>query len=108
MVLAGGKLRSDADEERRRKNSRTTFGPRERTEDEKKVSHSIDKVAPAVAIAYDMQKTPHISSTIGGRKVEHLMANVQALSISLSNEQIKYLERIIPFSPGFPHSLTVN
>lgn len=36
------------------------------------------------------------------------MANVQALSISLSNEQIKYLESIIPFSPGFPYSLIVS
>lgn len=122
MVLAGGKLRSDAEEERRRKtgeNGRTTFGPWERTEDEKKVSHALEKVAkevgldadrgiPAVAIAYVMQKTPYVFPIIGGRKVEHLMANVQALTISLSDEQIKYIESFIPFSPGFPYSLIVS
>lgn len=89
------------------------------TEDEKEVPHTLEKVAkevgldadrgiPAVAIAYVMQKTPYVFPIIGGRKVEHLMANVQALSISLSNEQIKYLESIIPFSPGFPYSLIVS
>lgn len=48
MVLAGGKLRSDAEEDRRRKtgeNGRIALGPWERTEDEKRVSHALEKVA---------------------------------------------------------------
>lgn len=122
QVLAAGKLRSDAEEERRRQtgeNGRTTFGPWERSEDEKKVSHALEKVAkevgldvdlgiPAVAIAYVMQKTPYVFPIIGGRKVEHLTANIEALKISLSDEQIKYLEGIIPFNPGFPHWMIVS
>lgn len=122
MVLAGGKLRSDAEEDRRRKtgeNGRIALGPWERTEDEKKVSHALEKVAkevgldadlgiPAVAIAYVMQKAPYVFPVVGGRKVEHLMANIEALKISLSDEQIKYLESIVPFDPGFPYGLIVS
>lgn len=122
QVLAGGKLRSDAEEERRRKtgeNGRSVFGPWERTEDETKVSHALEKVAkevgldadlgiPAVAIAYVMQKTPYVFPIIGGRKVEHLKANIEALKISLSDEQIKYLESIIPFQPEFPNWMIVS
>ena len=55
-----------------------------------------------------MQKTPYVFPIIGGRKVEHLMANVEALKISLSDEQIAYLESIIPFEPGFPTWMVVS
>lgn len=55
-----------------------------------------------VAIAYLMMKTTHVFPIVGGRKVEHLNANIEALTISLSAEQIKFLEGVIPFSPGFP------
>ena len=121
-VLAAGKLRSDAEEERRKKSGeggRTLFGSWERTEAEVKMSHALEKVAkevgldadlgiPAVAIADVMQKTPYVFPIIGGRKVEHLMANVEALKISLSDEQIAYLESIIPFEPGFPTWMIVS
>ncbi len=63
---------------------------------------------PLVAIAYVMQKTPFVFPIIGGRKVEHLKANIEALNIALSKEQINYLESIIPFDPGFPHSMLVR
>ena len=55
-----------------------------------------------------MQKTPYVFPIIGGRKVEHLMANIEALKISLSNEQIKYIESILPFDPGFPMYFIVS
>ncbi len=88
----------------------------ERTEDEKKMSAALEKVAKevgtehitAVAIAYVMQKTTHVFPIVGGRKVEHLMANIEALSISLSPEQIEYLESIVNFEPGFPHAMIVS
>ena len=88
----------------------------ERTDDEKKMSAALEKVAKevgtehitAVAIAYIMQRTPYVFPIIGGRKVEHLKANLEALKISLSQEQIDYLESIIPFSPGFPTTFIVS
>jgi aldo/keto reductase family protein len=61
-----------------------------------------------VAIAYVMQKTPYVFPIVGGRKVEHLLANIEALDITLSNDQIKYLESVVPFEPGFPYNLIVS
>ncbi|KAK0220705.1 NADP-dependent oxidoreductase domain-containing protein [Armillaria fumosa] len=113
-VLSGGKIRTDDEEEERRRsgeNGRTLVSDCwERTEDEKKVSKALEHVAQelgaknirSVAIAYVMQKTPYVFPLIGGRKVEHLASNLEALNIVLSPEQIKYLESILPFDLGFP------
>lgn len=46
----------------------------------------------AVAIAYVMQKTPYVFCIIGGRKVEHLHENIEALNITLSEEYINEIE----------------
>ncbi|KAF7376738.1 Aldo/keto reductase [Mycena sanguinolenta] len=113
-VVGAGKFRTDAEEERMRaagEKGRTMFNPQwERTEDEKKISKALEKVAAevgtksltAVAIAYVMAKVPYCFPIIGGRKVEHLTENLEALDISLSSEQIAYLENAVPFDPGFP------
>ncbi|RPD61745.1 Aldo/keto reductase [Lentinus tigrinus ALCF2SS1-7] len=114
-VLAGGKIRTDEEEERRRQTGergRTTDTPIwERNEHERKVCKALEEVAKqvgaqsiqAVAIAYVMQKTTHVFPIVGGRKVEQLQANLQALDIKLSAEQVKYLEDASPFVKGFPH-----
>jgi len=116
-VLAGGKLRTDEEEENRRQTGekgRMISGPNwERNETEKKMSKALEKVAnevgvkhiTSVAIAYIMQKTPYVFPIIGGRKIEHLMANIEALDITLSKEQMKYLESIVDFNPGFPTTM---
>ena len=64
-------------------------------------------IAP-VALAYVMQKTPYVFPIVGGRKVEHLMDNIAALEISLSEEQVQYLEDVLPLVRGFPHDLIVS
>ena len=51
-----------------------------------------------------MQKAPYVFPIIGGRKVEHLQQNIEALELSLSSEQIKALDNIVPFDKGFPFS----
>ncbi|OAX35876.1 Aldo/keto reductase [Rhizopogon vinicolor AM-OR11-026] len=116
-VLAGGKLRTDEEEQRRRETGekgRMILGPDwERTEVEKAMSAALEKVAKdvgakhitAVAIAYLMQKVPYVFPLIGGRKVEHLEANLESLAISLTAEQMRYLESIVPFNPGFPYTM---
>ncbi|KAI0708694.1 Aldo/keto reductase [Earliella scabrosa] len=116
-VLAGGRIRSDEEEERRRQtgeNGRTLVDPNwQRTEDERKMCNALEEVAQqvgtkniqAVAIAYVMQKTPYVFPIVGGRKVEQLQADIEALDASLSEEQIKYLESVMPFDPGFPYTL---
>ena len=62
----------------------------------------------SVALAYVMQKTPYVFPIVGGRKVEHLMDNIAALEIALSDEQVKYLEEVLPFVRGFPHDMIVS
>ncbi|KIK57460.1 hypothetical protein GYMLUDRAFT_75648 [Collybiopsis luxurians FD-317 M1] len=115
-VLGGGKLRTDAEEQRRKEsgeNGRTMMSDWLRNENEVKVSRALEKVAGelelgdnigAVAIAYVMQKTPYVFPIIGGRKIEHLQANIKGLDITLTEEQIKFLEDVIPFDLGFPHN----
>ena len=55
-----------------------------------------------------MHKAPYVFPIIGGRKVEHLHANIEALDIALSDEQIKELESAVPFDPEFPTSFFVS
>jgi hypothetical protein len=55
-----------------------------------------------------MQKTPYVFPIIGGRKVEHLLANIEALEITLSKVQIKYLESMVQFESGFPYWMIVS
>ena len=119
-VLAAGKLRTDAEEEHRRQTGekgRTSLTPDwERTPLEREMSLALEKVAKevgtphitAVAIAYLMQKAPYVFPIVGGRKTEYLEANIDALRITLTHEHIKFLESIVPFDVGFPHSITVS
>ena len=119
-VLAAGRLRTDEEEQRRNQSGekgRVYLNEDwKRTEQEKAVSNALEKVAKevgakhitAVAISYVMQKTPYVFPIIGGRKVEHLQANLEALEIVLSPEHIKHLESIIPFDLGFPTAMIVS
>ncbi|KAK0449026.1 NADP-dependent oxidoreductase domain-containing protein [Desarmillaria tabescens] len=116
-VIAEGKLRTDAEEQQRRETGekgRMMFGDWQRTEVEVKVCKALEKVAAevgvgsnirAVAIAYLMHKTPYVFPILGGRKVEHLKANLAALDVSLSKEQMDYLDSVVPFDPGFPTTM---
>jgi len=116
-VLAQGKIRTDAEEQMRRETGekgRAVRNPNwERSEDERKICQALETVAgeigatsiAAVAIAYVMQKTPYVFPIIGGRKVEHLMQNLEALDIALTSEHIKHLESILPFNFGFPSNI---
>ncbi len=61
-----------------------------------------------VAIAYLQQKVPYVFPIVGGRKVEHLHANLEALEISLTEEQVAYLESIVPWNKGFPYNYFVS
>ena len=124
-VLAGGRLRSDDEEERRRQTGekgRMISNDRwERTEDERKMSLVLESIAKdignsigkevsltAVAIAYVMQKTTHVFPIVGGRKPEQLVANIEALEIALTDEQISRVENVLPFDPGFPSTMIVS
>ena len=107
-VIGGGKFQSTKQIEERK---RVGEGLRsDQTEQEAKVSAALEKVAKEhnleslsiIALAYVMQKTPNVFPVIGGRKVEHLQDNIKALSIKLTDGQIKYLESQTDFEIGFP------
>ncbi|KAG7086810.1 hypothetical protein E1B28_002735 [Marasmius oreades] len=89
-VLAGGRLRTDAEEQKRKEKVAQEVGA---------------KSISSAAIAYVMQKTTHVFPLIGGRKVEQLEQNLEALDITLSSEQIKFLESQVSFDIGFPTSM---
>ena len=55
-----------------------------------------------------MQKVPYVFPIIGGRKVEHLHSNLEALDIALSDEHFKKIESAAPFDVGFPFDAFVS
>jgi aryl-alcohol dehydrogenase-like predicted oxidoreductase len=116
-VLGGGKFQSKkALEERKAKNEdlRRMGVPKGsevlQTEDERRVSEALEKVAgehgvesvTAIALAYVIAKAENVIPIVGGRKVEHLKDNIEALKIKLTDEQIKELESVKMFDLGFP------
>jgi aryl-alcohol dehydrogenase-like predicted oxidoreductase len=114
-VIGGGKFQTKAAIEERKKKGeglRSMTGPGEQSEDEMKMSEALAKVASehgiesvtAIAIAYVRAKAPNVFPIIGGRKVEHLLDNIQALKIKLTTEQVQYLESVRPFDVGFPNN----
>lgn len=113
-VLGSGKFQSKKAVEERAKRGealRSLLGTGEQTEDEVKISAALEKVAErhgtesltAIAIAYVRAKANYVIPMVGGRKVEHLKQNIEALSIKLTPEDIAELEAATPFEPGFPH-----
>ncbi|KAJ3539847.1 hypothetical protein NMY22_g4553 [Coprinellus aureogranulatus] len=117
-VLCGGKLRSDAEEAARKasgeggRNMQWSNGW-ERGPEEKKVCDYLEKVRgevgakslTAVAIAYVLHKAPYVFPIVGGRKPEQLLANVEALDITLTPAQIAYLDGAKPVDLGWPYAL---
>lgn len=114
-ALGGGKFQSKKSMEERKKNSeklRSMLGSGGQTENEIKMSEALSKVASehgiesvtAIALAFVMSKTPNVFPIVGGRKIEHLKDNIQALKIKLTDKQVEYLESIMPQTPEFPNN----
>lgn len=106
-ALGGGAFKSEE-----QLKSQGAAGRRElQSEKQRAVSKVLESIAKrkntaitSVALAYVMHKTPHVFPIIGGRKVEHLKGNIEALTLRLSNEDIKDIESAYPFDLGFPHN----
>lgn len=57
----------------------------------------------SIAMAYVRQQMPYrCFPIVGGRKLEHLKGNIEALSVRLSAEEIQEIEEAYGFSFGFP------
>jgi len=111
-AIGGGKFQTKEQLEERKnagEGLRSMMGNDKQTEDQVRVSENLDKVAKelgvgiqAVALAYVQQKVPYVFPIVGGRKVEHLMSNIDSLKITLTPEHIKTLESGSSFDIGFP------
>ncbi|KAK3986790.1 NADP-dependent oxidoreductase domain-containing protein [Cladorrhinum sp. PSN332] len=70
-------------------------------------AHGVESVT-CIALAYILRKASllgvhRVFPVIGGRKVEQLKDNLQALNIKLTEEEVKFLESVHPFQIGWPH-----
>lgn len=105
-ALGGGKFKSE--EQRKSSEGRQV----EATEADIKASQALETVAKrkntlitSIALAYVMHKTPYVFPIVGGRKVDHLKGNIEALTVQLTDEDIKEIDSAVPFDLGFPHSM---
>jgi aryl-alcohol dehydrogenase-like predicted oxidoreductase len=104
-ALGGGKFKSE--QQRQAQGGRVV----KYTESDIKISLVLESIAQrhntlitSVALAYVMHKTPYVFPIVGGRKIEHLRDNIEALTLRLSHEEIQEIEHTVPFDLGFPHS----
>ncbi|KAF6805830.1 aryl-alcohol dehydrogenase [Colletotrichum musicola] len=117
-VLGGGKLQTKKQLEEREKAGeglRNVFGPGQ-PEEHRKASEVLEEIAKEhgtesiqqIALAYVRSKARDVFPIIGGRKVEHLQDNIKALSIRLTEDQVRRIEGYKEFDIGFPMNLTLD
>ncbi|KAL9104939.1 MAG: hypothetical protein Q9163_000184 [Psora crenata] len=105
-ALGGGNFRPAAEYEQPNQQGRQA-GPAD--ERHKKVAGVLENLAKqkgtlitSVALAYVMHKVPYVVPIVGGRKVDHLKGNIEALKLELTDEEMDEIERAAPFEIGFP------
>lgn len=103
--LGGGKFKTE--QQRKAQDGRKV----EASEAELQASEVLESIAnrkgtiiTSVALAYVMHKTTYVFPIVGGRKVEHLKGNIEALTLKLTDDDIKEIDAAVKFDPGFPHS----
>ncbi|KAJ8060629.1 hypothetical protein OCU04_010938 [Sclerotinia nivalis] len=76
-----------------------------------KISKVLEKIAnekktiiTSVAMAYVLKKAKYVYPIVGGRKIEHLKGNIEALSLELSDDDIKQIDEANEFDIGFPQN----
>jgi aryl-alcohol dehydrogenase-like predicted oxidoreductase len=82
---------------------------RPQTAVQKKIAEKLTEIAKtkntqvtSVALAYVMHKAPYVFPIVGGRKVEHLKGNIEALGLQLSDEEMDSIDAASDFDVGFP------
>ena len=110
-ALGGGKFKTAkqrADMEARGEKGRNQ-AMRPPSADDAKITDVLEKIADAkgksitaIALRFVLDTQAYVFPIIGGRTVAHLKDNIEALSISLSDEEMKEIKGAIDFSVGFP------
>jgi hypothetical protein len=57
------------------------------------------------ALAYVRSKTTYVFPIVGGRNINHLKGNVEALALELTEDEIDEIENAYPFEIGFPMNM---
>jgi len=103
-ALGGGNFKDTSDTDK----GRNMGGPSEAHVDVSKVLSSIAKEKKtqitSVALAYVMHKAPYVFPIVGGRKIDHLKGNIEALGLELSDKDMDDIDGATPFDLGFPHN----
>lgn len=104
-ALGGGNFTTAAKRAANEK-GRSMYPP---SETQLRVSAKLEEISKAhntaitsVALAYVLHKYPYVYPIVGGRKVEHLKGNIEALGLELSEEEIGGIEEASGFQVGFP------
>ncbi|KAL9604676.1 MAG: hypothetical protein Q9219_000396 [cf. Caloplaca sp. 3 TL-2023] len=104
-ALGSGNFKTD-EELKHKDEGRNMGGPSDQF---RTVSAVLNKIAKAkgvgitgIALRYLMHKAPYVFPIVGGRKVEHLKGNIEALKIDLSDKEVDEIEQALPFDVGFP------
>lgn len=83
------------------------------SDDQEMVVDKLDEIAKrkgtvlqSIALAYVFHKTPYVFPMVGGRKIEQLKSNIEALSIHLTREEIDEIDMATgkPFDLGWPYN----
>ncbi|KAI0010027.1 norsolorinic acid reductase [Xylariaceae sp. FL0662B] len=105
-ALGGGKFKTEEQRKHIESGRSADF-----SEKDIKICNALESVAKrkntiitSVAQAYVTHKAPYVFPIVGGRSKEHLKANIEALTLSLDDDDIKEIERALPFDYGFPTS----
>jgi aryl-alcohol dehydrogenase-like predicted oxidoreductase len=105
--LGGGNFTTEAKRQSNEK-GRNMAPP---SETQVKISRKLEAIAnkhstqiTSVALAYVMHKAPYVFPIVGGRKVEHLKGNIEALGLKLSDEEVDEIDAESGFKVGFPMS----
>ncbi|KAI9660216.1 MAG: hypothetical protein M1831_003523 [Alyxoria varia] len=104
-ALGGGKFKTK--EQRESGEGRKPLG--EVSQHDLHISEVLEKIAKkhntimtSVALAYVVHTTPDVFPIVGGRKVEHLKGNIEALKLRLDDEDMEALYKESGFDTGFP------
>jgi len=108
-ALGGGNFKTEEQRKSSEGRNSATFGGV--SEGAQKISKVLEKIAnnkktllTSVALAYVRQKAPFVFPIVGGRKIDHLKGNIEALSLHLTDEEIDEIEQANAFDIGFPHN----
>jgi aryl-alcohol dehydrogenase-like predicted oxidoreductase len=110
-ALGGGHFKTDEQRKKQEANKEGRGGAGKASEAAIKISNVLERIGEkknvqltSVALAYVMQKTPYVFPIIGGRNIEHLKGNIEALTLELSEEDIKEIDDANAFDIGFPQN----